>query len=225
MLKRFGICLGLATALAAMSAAPAMAQVQGEVGIFAGWVLQDGVSGNSFAVPGVGVFDRIDPKDSFGWGFDVGVLFGEGGEVGFIFSNQPSKLTVGGTSTIEVGDMKVNTYHGYFAYNWGGHDGKVRPYLMGGFGATTYGDVSYTSPAGRTGTISGETRYSSTWGGGVKVYPSPKVGFRAGMRWTPAYIKSDAAGWWCDPYWGCYLVGNAQYANLLDFTGGVTFRF
>jgi hypothetical protein len=223
MLKRIGISLGL---VLAMTAAPALAQTpKAEVGVFAGWTLQDGVSGNTLTVPGVGAFDRIDPKDSFGWGFDVGVLFGQGAEVGFIFSNQPTKLTVGGTSTIEVGDMTVNTYHGYFAYNWGPPDGKVRPYVMGGFGATSYGNVSYTSPAGRTGSISGETRYSSTWGGGVKVYPSPHVGIRAGMRWTPAYIKSDAVGWWCDPYWGCYLVGNAQYANLLDFTGGVTFRF
>jgi len=45
------------------------------------------------------------------------------------------------------------------------------------------------------------------------------------VRWTPTYIKSDAAGWWCDPYWGCYLVGNAQYSNQFDINGGVTFRF
>ncbi|MET0213234.1 MAG: hypothetical protein ABW292_09540 [Vicinamibacterales bacterium] len=40
-----------------------------------------------------------------------------------------------------------------------------------------------------------------------------------------AYIKSDAAGWWCDPYWGCYLVGDPQYSNQFGFTGGVTIRF
>jgi hypothetical protein len=45
------------------------------------------------------------------------------------------------------------------------------------------------------------------------------------MRWTPTYIKTDAAGWWCDPFWGCYLVGNAQYSNQFTFEGGVTFRF
>jgi hypothetical protein len=45
------------------------------------------------------------------------------------------------------------------------------------------------------------------------------------MRWVPTYIKSDAAGWWCDPFWGCYVVGSAQYANQLDFSGGITLRF
>jgi len=222
MLKR--IVLGLAL-LVLTGAAPAFAQVKGEVGIFAGWTFADGVeTDNAIIVPGVGTFTRIDPKDSFGWGIDVGVLFGEGAEVGFIYSNQPSKLEVGGTTTVELGDMKINTYHGYFAYNFGGSDAKVRPYVMGGFGATNYGSVDFQT-INRSGTIGGVTKFSSTWGVGVKGYPGGKVGYRAGIRFTPAYIKSDAVGWWCDPYWGCYVVGDAQYANLFDFTGGVTFRF
>jgi opacity protein-like surface antigen len=220
-MKSISLVLGL---VLAMSAAPAMAQTpKAEVGVFAGWALQDGVSGNSYTVPGVGVFDRIDPADSFSWGFDVGVLLGQGAEVGFLFSNQPSKLTIGGTSTIDIGDMSVNTYHGYFAYNWA-TGGKIHPYAMIGLGATNFGSVSYTA-AGINGSLPSQTKFSTTWGAGIKAYPSPKVGFRAGIRWTPTYIKSDAAGWWCDPFWGCYLVGSAQYANILDFTGGVTFRF
>ena len=100
----------------------------------------------------------------------------------------------------------------------------VRPYLQVGLGATDFGGVSY-STALRTGTTQGATRFSSTWGAGAKFYGASKVGGRFGVRWTPAYIKSDAAGYWCDPYWGCYLVGNAQYANQLELNGGITFRF
>ncbi len=33
------------------------------------------------------------------------------------------------------------------------------------------------------------------------------------------------SGWWCDPFWGCYLVGDAQYANRFELAGGITFRF
>jgi hypothetical protein len=62
-------------------------------------------------------------------------------------------------------------------------------------------------------------------GAGVKVYGSGKVGARFGARWTPTYIKSDATGYWCDPYWGCYLTGSAQYANQFDLNGGITVRF
>jgi hypothetical protein len=59
----------------------------------------------------------------------------------------------------------------------------------------------------------------------VKIYPTKVVGFRAEARWTPTYIKSDAAGWWCDPFWGCYVVGNAQYSNQIELSGGITLRF
>ena len=41
----------------------------------------------------------------------------------------------------------------------------------------------------------------------------------------PTYIKSDAEGYWCDPYWGCYVVGDAQYANQFEFSAGISLRF
>jgi hypothetical protein len=59
----------------------------------------------------------------------------------------------------------------------------------------------------------------------VKLYPGRTVGIKLGARWTPTYIKSDSEGWWCDPYWGCYVVGNAQYSNQFEFGGGLTLRF
>lgn len=164
-------------------------------------------------------------KDSFKWGFSAGAVLDEGLEVGFMFGQQRSTLTAGGTNTIDIGDMAVNTYHGYLAYNFLEDDDAVRPYVMGGAGATNFGSVDYTRRNGQTGTITGETRFSTIWGAGVKFYPGPNVGVRVGVQWTPTYIKSDAAGWWCDPFWGCYVVGNAQYANQIDFSGGITFRF
>jgi hypothetical protein len=229
MLKRIALMV-LMVLLAAM---PAFAQ-KAEVGVTFGWVFSDGVSGNALNIPVgcpspavgscIGTFNRLDPKDSFGWGIDVGVFVGPNAEVGFLYNNQPSTLQAGGTTTLDIGNMKINTYHGYFAYNWGAGDAKFRPYILGGFGATSFGEVSYTGARG-AGTLPGVSRFSSTWGGGVKVYGSSNVGGRFGVRWTPTYIKSDAAGWWCDPYWGCYLVGNAQYANQLELNGGITFRF
>ena len=221
MLKRFSL-----TVFMMLSAAmPAFAQ-KAEVGVFAGWVFSDGVTtSTNYVVPGVGTFNRVDPKDSFGWGFDVGVMVGPNAEVGFMYTQQPTKLEAGGTTTRDIGDLSTHTYHGTYTYNFGERDSKVRPYLMGGLGGTSYGDTNYTRANGATGTISGQSRFSSTWGAGVKVYGAGKVGGRFGLRWTPTYIKSDAAGWWCDPYWGCYVVGSAQYSNQFDLNGGVTFRF
>jgi hypothetical protein len=207
-------------------AVPAAAQEQRvEVSVLLGWAFSEGVDGAPVITGDGNVYDRVDPKDSFKWGLSGGVLVAEDAEVGFVFGQQRSTLEASGTNTVDVGDMTVNTYHGYFAYNFLDPDATVRPYVMGGIGATNFSSVEYTRRNGQTGTIGGETRFTSTWGTGVKLYASPNVGARFGIQWTPSYIKSDAVGWWCDPFWGCYVVGNAQYAHQFDISGGITFKF
>lgn len=195
-----------------------------EISGTAGWTFSDGVSGNAVSVPGFGVFDRIDPKDSFSWGARVGFNVTPNVEVGFLFDQQQSAYEIGGTSTVELGDVSVRNYHGYLAYNFGESDAPVRPYVLGGLGATQYGSLSL-SGAGTTRDIGGETQFSTTWGLGVKLFPGRSFGLRLEGRWTPTYIKSDAEGWWCDPYWGCYVVGDAQYSNQFELSGGITLRF
>ena len=203
---------------------PASAQARVEISGFAGWAFSDGVDGDAQLGIDGNFYDRVDPKDSVTFGFSVGVLATEHAEVGFMFGRQPSTLVADGTNQREIGDMNVSTYHGYFGYNWGDPDGMVRPFFFGGLGATTFGEVT-GAIAGQTRTINSETQFSTTWGGGVKLYPSPNVGVRIGLHFTPTYIKSDAGGWWCDPWYGCYLVGNAQYSNQFQFNGGIIFRF
>jgi hypothetical protein len=95
----------------------------------------------------------------------------------------------------------------------------VRPFAFVGIGATRYdiGDIE-----GRE--VDGETKFSWTTGGGIKAYFTPVVGVKAMARWTPTYITTDAEGIWCDPIY-CWVVGDAEYANQLEFSGGVTLRF
>jgi opacity protein-like surface antigen len=213
------ILTAMAVALAAVTASAQAPRV--EISGTAGWTFSDGVGGaNAVIVPGVGTFDRIDPKDAFSWGARLGFNVTPNVEVGFLFNQQSTKLEVGGTSTFDLGDLSVYNYHGYFAYNFGEEDAQVRPYVLGGLGATQFGTVKTS-----VGDISGNSKFSTTWGAGVKLFPNPKFGIRLEGRWTPTYIKSDAAGWWCDPYWGCYVVGNAQYSNQFELSGGVTLRF
>jgi hypothetical protein len=195
-----------------------------EVSGIAAWTFSDGVSGNAVVVPGVGSFNRIDPKDAFSWGLRLGFLVTENSEIGFLYDQQATQLEVGGTSTFDLGDETLHNYHGYFAYNFGDSDAKARPYVLIGLGATQFGAVT-ASGGGVQRTIGGNTQFSGTAAAGVKVFPNPKFGIRLEARWTPTYIKSDATGWWCDPYWGCYMTGNAQYANQFELGGGVTLRF
>ena len=211
-------------AIVVLASASAYAQRVEVSGIF-GWTLSDGVKGD-VGIPVEGqIYDAIDVKDSGSWGFAVGYNATDNFEVGFLFGQQLSALKLEGTAEREVGDMTVTSYHPYFAYNAGLMDGRVRPYALLGFGATNYGSVSYTRLGGLESETLSQTKFSTTWGGGVKMFPSPNLGFRVGFQWTPTYITTDDEGWWCDPYWGCYVVGDAKYSHQFQFNGGVTVRF
>jgi hypothetical protein len=111
-----------------------------------------------------------------------------------------------GVAEVTISKMHIDNYHVNFVYNWGESDAKLRPYAFVGLGATNYspsGNVLVGAP-GRT--LDGNAQFSTTWGAGVKYYVAPSVGVKASMRWTPTYIKSDPAGYWCDPFYGCWLL-------------------
>jgi outer membrane protein W len=208
----------------AASVATASAQSKVEISGSVGWTFSDGVSGTPVISGDGNVYDRIDPKDSVSYGFTAGFLVTHNAEVGFMYGVQTSKLLLSGTNEREIGDLSVSTYHGYFAYNFGEEDAPLRPFVFFGLGATSFSSVD-TVILGQNRTINGESQFSSTLGGGAKFYFSKHVGARAAIKLTPTYIKSDAAGWWCDPFWGCYLVGDPQYSNQFEISGGVTVRF
>jgi outer membrane protein W len=218
------VLVGMAVLTLAASASRAQDH-KAEIGVVGGWTFSDGVSGNAVKAGNGKIYDHIDPKDSFSFGLDVGFFVNENLQVGGLFSQQMSKMVLGGTDTLELGDWSVQNYHGTFTYNFGESAAKARPYVFGGLGATHFSTVDFKTAAGASLSTGGETQFSSTWGAGVKIYPGKNAGLKLGVRWTPTYIKSDAAGWWCDPYWGCYMVGNAQFSNQFEFSGGLTFRF
>ena len=226
MLKRIIAMAGL---LIIAVAAPGLAQGKVEATVLGGWSFSDGVSGQTILAGDGNFYDRIDPKDGALFGLGFGVLFSDNAEAGFMWTRQSSKLLLGGVGSQgstdrEIGDFSVMHYHGYLAYNFGEVDAPIRPFLYGGLGATHFGSTDFSTPF-RSGTIDGNTQFSTTWGAGVKFFVSPRIGFRAAASWTPTYVKSDASGYWCDPFWGCYLVGDPQYSNQIHLSGGVTFRF
>jgi len=220
---RSHVVIAVAVVLAA-TAVPAGAQGV-EIAVLGGWTLADGVTGETVESGDGNRYNRIEPKDSRSWGLATGIYVGNNAEVGFLFGQQKTTLQAKGTDTRDIDRLNINTYHPYFAYNFGELFAPIRPYVLVGIGATTYSDLSFTTADGQTRSIAGETRLSTTVGGGLKAYMTDYIGVRLGVQWTPTYIKSDAVGWWCDPFWGCYVVGNAQYANQFQLSGGVTVRF
>ena len=69
---------------------PAFAQGKVEVSGFLGWALADGVDGNAVLAGNGQIYDTIEPKDSMIYGFTVGVLVGEGAELGFRWAQAPT---------------------------------------------------------------------------------------------------------------------------------------
>ncbi len=170
------------------------------------------------------VIDRISPTSAFS--FDVGLDFflSENWALGFNWGQQRGKLRgrVRNDADIDFTDMNVNNYHGIFTYNFGEEDSGIRPYMFGGLGATQYspGDIAGNS-------VSSRTRFSTTWGGGVKFFVSDHVGFKGGVRWTPTYITSTPGGMWCSPYWPwyCWVVSNDHFSHQFEMGGGIIARF
>ncbi len=214
----------ITTALVAAAGSAAWAgDPRWEIGATAGWTFGDGVSGT----PEGGVladYTRIDPQDEFSWGARLGFFATPNLEVGALLAVQKTTIELGGPSVLEIGDERIDNCHGYLAWNFGAPDATARFYVLGGLGATRFGTLNATA-GGEQRHIGGNTKLSTTWAVGLKAYANENVGLRLEARWTPTYIKSDAVGWWCDPYWGCYTAADAQYANQFEVSGGLNLRF
>ena len=190
-----------------------------------GYTLSDGVTGDPILAGDGNIYDSIGPKDSISYSLTLGYFVTPNWQLEALWSRQPTQLEVGGTNSADIGDMNFDNIHGIASYHFGEPDAVTRPYFSLGAGVTMSGDLEFIGPNNQARSIDGATRFSGTLGAGVKIYPSDTVGLRLGARWTPTYIKSDAEGWWCDPYWGCYVVGDAQYANQFEFSAGLSLRF
>ncbi|HSF18094.1 MAG TPA: hypothetical protein VLK65_21335 [Vicinamibacteria bacterium] len=162
----------------------------------------------------------LGPASDLSYGFAFNIFATENASIGFQWSRQESMLEAEGTRTRNLTDLAVYNYHVIYTYNWLEENANFRPFLFGGLGATQYvpGEVIGFP-------VDSETRFSSTWGGGVKFYPAPAFGLALTARWTPTQIRSDPAGFWCSPYWGCFVLEQSKHSHQFEFTGGLSFRF
>ncbi len=205
-------CLTLAVCNIAVLAQERRVEVSGSVG----YTVSSSIEPDVVVDIGGRLVDSVGPKSSFSWGFQGDYNLTERFAVGFLWSRQESKLRtkfLAGDS-LDLVDMPVSNYHGVFTYNFGSEDRTMRPFVFGGLGATHYSPDLFDS----------RTKFSTTWGGGVKVFPTNSFGFKFTGRWTPTYITTDADGIWCNPF-TCFVVGDAKYSHQGEFSGGIIFRF
>lgn len=200
-------------------ASPTFAQGKVEVSAYVGWTISDGLVFVGTPVNGA-TYTSVDPRDSQAFGFTFGAYLSPKAELEFLWSRQQSALEITGSGPTLSGNMNVDNYHGNFVFHLGNSDTQARPFVFGGIGMTSYGDAKFPQA-----TVNGLWKFSWAVGGGLKVFPSPRLGFKAMVRWTPTYIKSVGTGWWCYPWYGCVATGAAYYANQIEFSGGIVARF
>ena len=188
-----------------------------------GYTLSEGIDVQPEEGDDLGI-DRLSPKSAFSYGLGMDFMVTENFGVGFNFAQEKSKLRarVEGFQGLDITDMKVNNFHGILSYTFGDEDASFRPFIFGGLGATSYSPDSFEERHPQ-----GFSRFSTTWGGGVKYFTTDHLGFRGGVRWTPTHIKSDPVGIWCDPWWPwyCWQVSNANYSHQFEMSVGIVTRF
>jgi opacity protein-like surface antigen len=168
------------------------------------------------------IINEVGPKSGYSWGFQGDYSITNRIAVGALWNRQQSRLRFEFNfyDSIDFTDMTVDNYHGVITYHFADRDANFRPFVFGGFGATRYKPRT-------TGSIdfADEVEFSTTWGGGLKLYPASKVGFKLGVRWTPTHIRSDPSGIFCNPRFGCWLIGPSRYSNQVELGAGILFRF
>jgi len=200
-----------------------------EVGATFGYTFSEGVSITPRPVLGV-IYDGLGVDSGKTAGFTFGVYLSEQSQVEFLWNRQFSSFSAGNPApSVQLADVNVDNFFGNFVYNWGVREAKVRPFMLIGIGATHYAPgapIAIAAPVTGQSAIDSATKFAWTLGGGVKVYPAEHVGLRLNARWTPTYIKSDAEGLWCDPFYPtCWVLSEADYSNQFSINGGITLRF
>lgn len=192
------------------------------------WSISEGISidGQSVDLPsGTEQFNALDLSDGLTYGAGFGYFFDDNIELAFLWDYQQSELVAQGTTDMKIVDVGMDNFHGAFIFNFGGPRDRVRPILYGGLGATHFRSVEFTGLNGEDRKLDGESRFSTTWGAGAKFELSRRLALQLDVKWTPTYVKSDPAGYWCDPYWGCGTVSDPDYVNQFKLGGSLNARF
>jgi hypothetical protein len=201
--------LAAATALAAGLAVPGSGQVV-ELVPFAGFRF-----GGSLSAPG----ERglLEVKESAAWGATLDVEVADDGEIEASFARQNTRLATGGVFTSQPRfDLAVETYQIGGNYVFGEYKARFRPYLGMTVGLTRL----VPQPAG----LESETRFSGTFGVGVKAYVSRRVGLRLEARGLLTVLRSDGSIF-CGSLSGCEISSSGATFGQGELRGGLMFRF
>ena len=159
-------------------------------------------------------FDGVDVDEGETWGVFANFALGkslDGGQIELMYSHQDTELQVGRLFGPRLRDLEIEYWHLGFLYQW--TPGQVRPYVVASVGATRLDPLA----------ASGETRFSWSLGGGLKLMFSENVGLRLDGRFYSTVIDEDDDVF-CDPF-DCFAYDDSTYLFQGDVKGGIIFAF
>lgn len=161
--------------------------------------------------------DRVTPELE---GLEIGGGFTWSGQFDYFFSKN---LGIEASWSQRKGDVTVETSSGSaglfdldagqllasLVYQWGPEKSRLRPFVIGGLGATFF----------RSDEIPSETKLAWAAGGGIKLFLHRKLGIRAQAKLNST-ILNDESSEFCDPFGFC-----SGSLHSFEFLSGVVFRF
>jgi len=167
--------------------------------------------------PGVdGVTNRVSLDSGPSRGVAVGVRYNDGDVVEFRWARQDTHLNVVGPvvplfrQRVTLDQFHMDCSHEYVVDEW---PLWARPFIMASVGATrvssTDGSPSFT-------------RFSFGIGGGVKVFPFRRFGFKFQAEWVPLWVNPEVRAL-CG--YGCVIFLSGRLAHQGEVTISPVFRF
>lgn len=191
--------------LALLAAGPARAQ-QWEIAPLAagGYTTADDIEKRAAGI------DTLEIQGGFTWGAGVGRFFSPRWGAEILWAQQETALRIGTFGgSADLFDMNVAQLHGNLVYQFGAEEGRLRPFLFAGLGATFFSARDLET----------ETKLSFALGAGLKYFPGRNVGVRLHVRYKPTRLADEAAEF-CDPFGFCQ--GSLQQVELM---AGMVLRF
>lgn len=124
---------------------------------------------------------EVDESESYG--IILGVTDPKGTQYEFIYSHQPTTLMIDGGALVGTPLFDLDIDYFQVGGTFGNESAKVKPYVAGGLG------VTYLDPE----IGDSETRFSLSFGGGIKVLLSDRVGIRFEGRGFGTFIEGNGA--------------------------------
>jgi hypothetical protein len=150
----------------------------------------------------------IDADGAPAVGAIVDIPLSDGLQIELLFTRQEAHVTVPSPSLAPAARrISVDHLQGGGLQEYA--SGRVRPFATGTIGLTRYADAADS-----------EIRFSVAGGGGVKLFPTSKVGVRLGSQVSATLVYADARVLACSP--GLCFVGlDADIVWQIEFTAGL----